>query len=278
MSEPRKLYTGSASGGFDQSQYEAARRRAQEQANQNARRRIIQQPMRTQQQARQIRQQAPVQEPVQEAPQPVQQASVQETPRELTHAQRQAMAYRAAAERKYGNTVQFPTREIQTRRPSRPAQPSQQRTIHRDGAAQTGRPRAQVQQLDVNKVQGSRPAFNYDEAAPAAGGIQMEETPRTHKAHHKDEAAPRTHRANGGGRKPPRDGYPADPKPHGKKSGKFFYEHRNFFRRKGNKNQKHRHTEIHKNRQYIRNIGKKNHKRVCPARKRACRKPYSFRL
>ena len=79
---------------------------------------------------------------------------------------------------------------------------------------------AQVQQLDVNKVQGSRPAFNYDEAVPAAGGIQMEETPRTHKAHHKDEAAPRTHRANGGGRKPPRNGDLADPKPHGKKSGK----------------------------------------------------------
>ena len=212
MSEPRKLNTGSASGGFDQSQYEAARRRAQEQANQNARRRIIQQPMRTQQQARQIRQQAPVQE----APQPVQQAPVQEAPRELTHAQRQAMAYRAAAERKYGNTVQFPTREIQTRRPSQPAQ----RTIHRDGTAQQGRPRAQVQQLDVNQVQGSRSAFNYDEAAPAAGGIQMEEMPRTHKAHHKDEAAPRTHRANGGGRKPPRGGDPADPKPHGKKGGK----------------------------------------------------------
>lgn len=216
MSEPRKLNTGSASGGFDQSQYEAARRRAQEQANQNARRRIIQQPMRTQQQARQIRQQAPVQE----APQPVQQAPVQEAPRELTHAQRQAMAYRAAAERKYGNTVQFPTREIQTRRPSQPAQQPAQRTIHRDGTAQQGRPRAQVQQLDVNQVQGSRPAFNYDEATPAAGGIQMEETPRTHKAHHKDEAAPRTHRANGGGRKPPRNGDPTDPKPHGKKSGK----------------------------------------------------------
>ena len=220
MSEPRKLNTGSASGGFDQSQYEAARRRAQEQANQNARRRIIQQPMRTQQQARQIRQQTPVQEPVQEAPQPVRQAPVQETPRELTHAQRQAMAYRAAAERKYGNTVQFPTREIQTRRPSQPAQQPAQRTIHRDGIVQQGRPRAQVQQLDVNQVQGSRPAFNYDEAAPAAGGIQMEETPRTHKARHKDEAAPRTHRANGGGRKPPRDGDPADPKPHGKKGGK----------------------------------------------------------
>ena len=28
MSEPRKLYTGSASGGLDQEQYEAARRRA----------------------------------------------------------------------------------------------------------------------------------------------------------------------------------------------------------------------------------------------------------
>ena len=30
MSEPRKLYTGSASGGLDQEQYEAARRRAQQ--------------------------------------------------------------------------------------------------------------------------------------------------------------------------------------------------------------------------------------------------------
>ena len=117
MSEPRKLNTGSASGSFDQSQYEAARRRAQEQANQNARRRTIQQPMRTQQQARQIRQQIPQQPPVQQAPaQPVQQAPAQEAPRELTHAQRQALAYRAAAERKYGNTVQFPTREIQISR------------------------------------------------------------------------------------------------------------------------------------------------------------------
>ena len=131
------------------------------------------------------------------------------------------MAYRAAAERKHGNTVQFPTREIQTRRPSQPAQ--QLRPAHhppRMALPQQGPPHAQVQQLDVNRVQGSRPAFNYDEAAPAAGGIQMEETPRTHKAHHKDEAAPRTHRANGGGRKPPRNGDPADPKPHGKKSGK----------------------------------------------------------
>ena len=222
MSEPRKLNTGSASGGFDQSQYEAARRRAQEQANQNARRRTIQQPMRTQQQARQIRQQIPQQPPVQQAPaQPVQQAPVQEAPRELTHAQRQALAYRAAAERKYGNTVQFPTREIQISRQNQPAarQP-QQRTVHREGTAQPARPRAQVQQLDVNKAQGSRPAFNYDEAVPA-GGIQMEEAPRARKARPAEEDAPRTHHAsNGGRRKPPRGGEPADAKPHGKKGGK----------------------------------------------------------
>mgnify|MGYP002710981927 CR=1 FL=1 len=41
MSEPRKLYTGSASGGLDQEQYEAARRRAQQLAEQNARRRTV---------------------------------------------------------------------------------------------------------------------------------------------------------------------------------------------------------------------------------------------
>ena len=35
MSEPRKLYTGSASGGLDQEQYEAARRRAPHMAQQN---------------------------------------------------------------------------------------------------------------------------------------------------------------------------------------------------------------------------------------------------
>ena len=36
MSEPRKLYTGSASGGLDQEQYEAARRRAQQLAGTGA--------------------------------------------------------------------------------------------------------------------------------------------------------------------------------------------------------------------------------------------------
>ena len=222
MSEPRKLYTGSASGNFDQAQYEAARRRAQEQANQNARRRTIQQPMRTQQQARQIRQQAAqVEHPVQEAPQP----PVQEAPRELTHAQKQAMAYRAAAERKYGNTVQFPTREIQINRQSQ--QP--QRTIHRAGAqgqaSPQARSRTQVQQLDVNQAQGSRPAFNYDEAvaAPAHGGIQMDEAAaRPRKSRAPEGEARTTHHAahSGGGRKPPRNGEPGSQKPHGKKGGK----------------------------------------------------------
>ena len=222
MSEPRKLYTGSASGNFDQAQYEAARRRAQEQANQNARRRTIQQPMRTQQQARQIRQQAAqVEQPVQEAPQ----APVQEAPRELTHAQKQAMAYRAAAERKYGNTVQFPTREIQINRQSQ----HPQRTIHRAGAqgqaAPQARPRTQVQQLDVNQAQGSRPAFNYEEAvaAPAHSGIQLDEaSARPRKAHAPEGEARTTHHAahSGGGRKPPRNGEPGSQKPHGKKGGK----------------------------------------------------------
>ena len=128
MSEPRKLYTGSASGGLDQEQYEAARRRAQQLAEQNARRRTVQQPMRTAQ-GRHISQRPavppqPAPEPVREAPaQP--QAPEQEAPRELTYAQRQAMAYRAATERKYGDTLQF-----QVQRPrrtvNRPADAEQQ--------------------------------------------------------------------------------------------------------------------------------------------------------
>ena len=119
MSEPRKLHTNGASGRqgaagsglSDQDQYEAARRRAQQMANQNAQRRGLQQPVRMAQ-GRTIRQTPPpqtVQEPeptpAEELTPPVQEP---EAPRELTHAQRQAMAYRAAAERKYGNTVRFP--------------------------------------------------------------------------------------------------------------------------------------------------------------------------
>lgn len=129
MSEPRKLYTGSASGGLDQEQYEAARRRAQQLAEQNARRRTVQQPMRTAQ-GRHISQRPVVTEQPAPAPEPSVQERAQqaapapEKPRELTYAQRQAMAYRAAAERRYGDTLQF-----QVQRPrrtvNRPPEPEQ---------------------------------------------------------------------------------------------------------------------------------------------------------
>lgn len=234
MSEPRKLYTGSASGGLDQEQYEAARRRAQQLAEQNARRRTVQQPMRTAQ-GRHISQRPaaqpapqPVQEPVQE---PVQQPAPQpEAPRELTYAQRQAMAYRAAAERKYGDTLQF-----QVQRPrrtvNRPANAEQQArqaanrlyeqpTDRRPAAA----PRTQVRQMDLNGVQGSKPMYNYD---AAAGGIQMEEAAaQPRRAKHADAPQPAAHKprtaagGNGGSRKPPRDEDDVPHKAKGRKSGK----------------------------------------------------------
>lgn len=229
MSEPRKVYTGGASGSPysaaqsraagsgmpDQDQYEAARRRAQQLANQNARRRVVQQPVRAAQ-GRHIRQtpppvqepvQQPVQQPVEPQTPPVQQP---EAPRELTHAQRQAMAYRAAAERKYGNTVQFPTQRRTVRQPSQPSQ-----------APQAARPRAQVQNLDVRNTKGSKPAYDYNADVPASGGIQMEEAaPAKRRAQDSgaEKSTYRSAKASGGngGRKPPRDG----DTPRGKKSGK----------------------------------------------------------
>lgn len=233
MSEPRKLHTSGASGSQysaarprsagsgvpDQDQYEAARRRAQELANQNAHRRVVQQPVRAAQ-GRYIRQtpaQPPVQEPVEQpmevqSPPPVQQP---EAPRELTHAQRQAMAYRAAAERKYGNTVNFPAQRRTVRQPSQPSQSSQ--------AAQPSRPRTQVQHLDVRSTKGSKPAYDYNaDAAPASGGIQMEEAaPAKRRAKDPAAAEKSTYRSaksggGNGGRKPPRDG----DTPRGKKGGK----------------------------------------------------------
>lgn len=230
MSEPRKVYTGGASGSPysaaqsraagsgmpDQDQYEAARRRAQQLANQNARRRVVQQPVRAAQ-GRHIRQtpppaQEPVQQPVQQpvepqTPPPVQQP---EAPRELTHAQRQAMAYRAAAERKYGNTVQFPTQRRTVRQPSQPSQ-----------APQAARPRAQVQNLDVRNTKGSKPAYDYNADVPASGGIQMEEAAPVKRRAQDSGAEKSTYRSakasgGNGGRKPPRDG----DTPRGKKSGK----------------------------------------------------------
>lgn len=226
MSEPRKLYTGSASGGLDQEQYEAARRRAQQLAEQNARRRTVQQPMRTAQ-GRHISQrpvvtgqsapapEPPVQEPVQQA------APAPERPRELTYAQRQAMAYRAAAERKYGDTLQF-----QVQRPrrtvNRPPEPEQrarqaaaqlyeQPTAPRRGQQSAPRPQAQAP---------------VQQAAPV-GGIRLEEAaaqPRRTK--HADAPQPAAHKprtaagGNGGSRKPPRDEDDAPHKAKGRKSGK----------------------------------------------------------
>lgn len=226
MSEPRKLYTGSATGGQDQQQYEAARRRAQQLAEQNARRRTVQQPMRTAQ-GRHISQRPavppqPAPEPVQEAPaQP--QAPAQEAPRELTYAQRQAMAYRAATERKYGDTLQFqvqrPRRTVN--RPPEQAQQAANRLYDQPqrSAAQpqaAPRSRAQVQQMDLNTAKGSKPMYDVE----AVGGIHLEnEAPKPRKRR-ADPEAPKT--AAGGGRKPPRDGDkpPRKGKGSGKKGGK----------------------------------------------------------
>ena len=225
MSEPRKLYTGSASGGLDQEQYEAARRRAQQLAEQNARRRTVQQPMRTAQ-GRHISQRpvvtgqpAPAPEPpVQERAQ--QAAPAPEKPRELTYAQRQAMAYRAAAERRYGDTLQF-----QVQRPrrtvNRPPEPEQR----------TRQAAAQLYEQPAAPRQGRQPAPRPQAQAPGApapvGGIRLEEAaaqPRRTK--HADAPQPAAHKprtaagGNGGSRKPPRDEDDAPRKAKGRKSGK----------------------------------------------------------
>lgn len=226
MSEPRKLYTGSASGGLDQEQYEAARRRAQQLAEQNARRRTVQQPMRTAQ-GRHISQrpvvtgqpaptpEPPVQEPVQQA------APAPERPRELTYAQRQAMAYRAAAERRYGDTLQF-----QVQRPrrtvNRPPEPEQR-------ARQAA---AQLYEQPTAPRQGQQPAPRPQAQAPVqqaapVGGIRLEEAAaQPRRAKHADAPQPAAHKprtaagGNGGSRKPPRDEDDAPRKAKGRKSGK----------------------------------------------------------
>ena len=231
MSEPRKLYTGSASGGLDQEQYEAARRRAQQLAEQNARRRTVQQPMRTAQ-GRHISQRPVVTEQPAPAPEPPVQERAQqaapapEKPRELTYAQRQAMAYRAAAERRYGDTLQFqvqrPRRTVNRPQAAQTAAPQQAQqaanrlydqpaAASRQPAAQ--RPRAQVQKMDLRAAQGSKPMYDIE----AAGGIQLEDAaPRRAKR----AGAPKTAAGGNGGRKPPRDTDDAPRKSKGKKSGK----------------------------------------------------------
>lgn len=226
MSEPRKLYTGSASGGLDQEQYEAARRRAQQLAEQNARRRTVQQPMRTAQ-GRHISQRPVVTEQPAPAPEPPVQERAQqaapapEKPRELTYAQRQAMAYRAAAERRYGDTLQF-----QVQRPrrtvNRPPEPEQR-------ARQAA---AQLYEQPAAPRQGQQPAPRPQAQAPVqqaapVGGIRLEEAaaqPRRTK--HADAPQPAAHKprtaagGNGGSRKPPRDEDDAPRKAKGRKSGK----------------------------------------------------------
>lgn len=223
MSEPRKLYTGSASGGLDQEQYEAARRRAQQLAEQNARRRTVQQPMRTAQ-GRHISQrpvvtEQPVQEPAQQA------APAPEKPRELTYAQRQAMAYRAAAERKYGDTLQF-----QVQRPhrtvNRPPEPEQRA---RQAAAQLYEQPAAPRQVQqpAPRPQAQAPVQQAAPGAPApVGGIRLEEAAaQPRRAKHADAPQPVAHKprtaagGNGGSRKPPRDD-DAPRKAKGRKSGK----------------------------------------------------------
>ena len=226
MSEPRKLYTGSASGGLDQEQYEAARRRAQQLAEQNARRRTVQQPMRTAQ-GRHISQRPVVTEQPAPAPEPPVQERAQqaapapEKPRELTYAQRQAMAYRAAAERRYGDTLQF-----QVQRPrrtvNRPPEPEQRA---RQAAAQLYEQPAAPRQVQqpAPRPQAQAPV---QQAAPV-GGIRLEEAAaQPRRAKHADAPQPAAHKprtaagGNGGSRKPPRDEDDAPRKAKGGKSGK----------------------------------------------------------
>lgn len=226
MSEPRKLYTGSASGGLDQEQYEAARRRAQQLAEQNARRRTVQQPMRTAQ-GRHISQRPVVTGQPAPAPEPTvqeparQAAPAPERPRELTYAQRQAMAYRAAAERKYGDTLQF-----QVQRPrrtvNRPPEPEQR-------ARQAA---AQLYEQPAAPRRGQQPAPRPQAQAPVqqaapVGGIRLEEAAaQPRRAKHADAPQPAAHKprtaagGNGGSRKPPRDDDDAPHKAKGRKSGK----------------------------------------------------------
>ena len=141
MSEPRKLHTESAYGA-SQDQYEKARRLAQQQAAQNARRRI-QRPIQPVQgrridphhavrpeQPETEQPQTPVEQPA--APQPVQEPVAQEPvaeefdaqqpqePKPLTRAQQQAMALRAQYERKYGADA-YHTQRITPQPAPRPA-------------------------------------------------------------------------------------------------------------------------------------------------------------
>ena len=190
MSEPRKLHTESAYGA-SQDQYEKARRLAQQQAAQNARRRIPRpvQPV----QGRQINQHPAAPQPEEHTPQPaaaqpVPQPVVQEPtpqpieepqePKPLTRAQRQAMALRADYERKYGPNAAANTQRIEPQpapRPVRPAasQPAAAQPAARPAAAQpTGQEHRRIIRPETSAAQPARPAQGQ------AGTRTINRTPR----------------------------------------------------------------------------------------------------
>lgn len=195
MSEPRKLHTGSAygtqntagnpsadvnfTGSLDQEQFAAARLRARQQAaqNQTGRRRVLQQPVRSAQgrhirasQANAAAQADAARQAALAAKEAARQASLreQQPAGEMTRAQQQAMAYRAATERKYGDTARFTaprTRQIQ--------QAQQGQYAARQAARQQRT--ANVQQLDLNSARSAHNAYDYDaDSVPVQrGGIRM---------------------------------------------------------------------------------------------------------
>ena len=198
MSEPRKLHTESAYGA-SQDQYEKARRLAQKQAAQNARRRI-QRPIQPVQ-GRRIdphhavrpeppeteQPQTPVEQPA--APQPVQEPVVQEPvaeefgaqqpqePKPLTRAQQQAMALRAQYERKYGAdayhtqriTPQPAPRPAAPQPEARPQQQEHRRVVRQDTPAEAPTRAARPQQPASRTINRTpRPAARPERtAAPA---------------------------------------------------------------------------------------------------------------
>ena len=198
MSEPRKLHTESAYGA-SQDQYEKARRLAQQQAAQNARRRI-QRPVQPVQ-GRRIdphhavrpeppeteQPQTPVEQPA--APQPVQEPVVQEPvaeefdaqqpqePKPLTRAQQQAMALRAQYERKYGadayrtqrTTPQPAPRPAAPQPEARPQQQEHRRVVRQDTPAEAPTRASRPQQPASRTINRTpRPAAQPERtAAPA---------------------------------------------------------------------------------------------------------------
>ena len=190
MSEPRKLHTESAYGA-SQDQYEKARRLAQQQAAQNARRRI-QRPVQPVQ-GRQINQRPAAPQPEEHTPQPaavqpVPQPARQEPtpqpieepqePKPLTLAQRQAMALRADYERKYGASAATNTQRIEPQpapRPVRPAasHPAAAQPAARPAAAQpAGQEHRRIVRPGTAAAQPARPAQGQ------AGTRTINRTPR----------------------------------------------------------------------------------------------------